>query len=119
MATLTEVMGVVAVSNERGLKLAGAKSWLNWSQYAEAQFQPHKGEQVRCQVDGQGFLRGVEVLHSQPEYHDQTYVSHDHLQVRMWATEVALGVLECNGKPITFNTLITLAEELEDWVTQA
>jgi len=62
MATdrITEtVAGVVALANERGLKLDGHEGWYNVSKYAEHVVVPSKGARVVLGLDSAGFIRSV------------------------------------------------------------
>jgi len=62
---LQAVEGIVEAMNERGVKIG--ETWYNYSRYAE-QIAPHEvGDKVKLGVDGQGFVRMLEVLERAPK----------------------------------------------------
>ncbi|HEX6786943.1 MAG TPA: hypothetical protein VF076_07080 [Acidimicrobiales bacterium] len=62
MSMSTTYTGRVASVNEKGLKLEGHESWLNFSKFAEDIVAPERGETVTVVVDKAGFLRAVQPL---------------------------------------------------------
>ena len=54
--------GLVRSVNEKGLKLDGHESWLNYSKYAVGIVAPERGQTVSVTTDKAGFLRSVTVL---------------------------------------------------------
>src|SRR5262252_2316799 len=60
--TTTQLEGVVARSNDRGLVLDGHDGWLNISKYADGVLIPDNGSSVRLHLDKSGFIRGIDVL---------------------------------------------------------
>jgi hypothetical protein len=55
--------GVVASSNDRGVKLVGDDGYLNFSKYTtEPIAAPPRGSSVRLGLDGSGFVRDLQVL---------------------------------------------------------
>lgn len=58
-ATETAVSGRVASVNEKGIRLDGADSWLNFSKYAVGLVAPEKGEAVTVTLDRAGFIRCI------------------------------------------------------------
>ena len=60
--------GKVAIANDRGLKLEGEESWINFSKFARpAIVAPPKGELVAIVLDKSGFARKVDVVGSVSE----------------------------------------------------
>lgn len=119
MVTLNETVGIVAVANDKGLKLDGADAWLNWSRYADARCRPDKGQRVRCMVDSQGFLRSVEPVHTEPATavtaepaHDLT---RDRVITRQWAINAATAILASGTRAVEPAAAVKLAAQLEAW----
>jgi hypothetical protein len=57
------LVGVVASASEKGLKLASEPEWRNFSRYASPPITPPaRGAHVRLGLDGDGFVRELEVL---------------------------------------------------------
>lgn len=54
--------GVVRSVNEKGLKLDGHDSWLNYSRFAVGIVAPERGQTVMVATDKAGFLRSCVVL---------------------------------------------------------
>lgn len=116
MVTLNEVAGVVAVANDKGLKLDGADSWLNWSRYAEARCQPQKGARVRCLVDSQGFLRAVEPVQVETQEGAPAHeATRDRVITRQWAVNAAVSILASGGRAVEPVAAVKLAAQLEAW----
>jgi hypothetical protein len=64
-ATIVEpIRGVVCTANARGVQLIGSDAWLNFSKFAKGLEPPAVGEAVELTLDGQGFIRRVEILDS-------------------------------------------------------
>lgn len=53
---------VVRSVNERGVRLEGHESWLNFSKYAVGLVAPERGQTVTVVTDKAGFVRAVTVL---------------------------------------------------------
>lgn len=63
MAVSTQqVSGTVGAANDKGIRLDGADTWLNWSKFADGRTVVGRGDQVVCSVDAAGFLRAVTVV---------------------------------------------------------
>jgi hypothetical protein len=60
MSLSSQFTGVVRSVNEKGLKLEGHESWLNFSKFATDIVPPERGETVTVTLDKSGFLRAVE-----------------------------------------------------------
>ena len=58
--------GRVRSVNDKGLKLEGEDSWLNFSKYAVGIVAPERGAAVALTLDTAGFIRGVESLDALP-----------------------------------------------------
>lgn len=119
MVALNEVAGVVAIVNDKGLKLDGADSWLNWSRYAADRCRPDKGQRVRCLVDAQGFLRAVEpvpsaAVESAPCATNEP--TRDRVITRQWAVNAATAILGSGSRAVDAPAAVKLAAQLEAWV---
>lgn len=55
----SHVSGIVRSVNDKGLKLEGQESWLNFSKFAVGIVAPERGQLVTCTLDKAGFLRAV------------------------------------------------------------
>ena len=48
--------------NPKGIRLAGADGWLNFSKFAAGLVPPMRGQAVTLTLDRQGFVRSVEII---------------------------------------------------------
>lgn len=119
MVALNEVAGVVAVVNDKGVKLDGADSWLNWSRYAAERCRPERGARVRCLVDGQGFLRAVELVRPEMVEVEARGVDRDRVITRQWAVNAATAILASGGRAVEPGAAVKLAGQLEAWAVRS
>jgi hypothetical protein len=141
------VEGVVGRVNERGIQFEGSSEWLNVSKYAKpAPKLPKPGEHVQLTLDGQGYIRTVDVLHDEararyeagppddgvdippPEepsrqvernlvtQHDQVAPDKDTQIRRMNALSTATAILSSGGRACEPDDVLALAAQLEAWV---
>jgi hypothetical protein len=133
------VDGVVAKANERGVLLAGEDVWVNVSKYADPRPNlPRPGERVRLHIDGQGYIRAVDVLPvedgADPEPDDAVPARQvepttppsravspdkDVRITRMNALTTATAILSSGGRDCDTVDVLRLAAHLERWVNHS
>jgi hypothetical protein len=132
-------VGVVVRANDHGFVLEGDDLWLNVSRYAKpAPRLPKPGEYVRATLDGQGYVRTVDVLHDEErvpyQVDDGVDVPPPERQVgrstivdsappdrdvqirRMNALSTATAILSSGGRACEPGDVLSLAAKLEAWV---
>ena len=58
--SVPELVGVVAVVKDSGLRLEGSEGWCNFSKWAPVP-RPERGQRVRLQVDDKGWIKALEL----------------------------------------------------------
>jgi hypothetical protein len=123
----TTLDGRVADVNDRGIKLGGTKQWLNFSRFTAVP-RPERGQTVRVEVGGDGFIRKLQVLGgnteaSAPGSNAGSAAAPDQRSVRLRVLEIAasttVGFAGCNepGK-IRSTDILPLADKLLAWVLE-
>ena len=108
------LIGTVEAVNERGVKIAGA--WRNYSKWATNLTPPPRGAHVAVTLDGQGFVRAIELADagSTPV---ETGPSKDVLIIRQTCLKAAAEF--CASRPdLKSGDLLALAERMEVWVAR-
>lgn len=115
----TELPGIVACANERGLKLQGAEQWLNVSRYAEGVVIPPVGSSVLLGLDKAGFIREIAATEPAPTAEPVAQLGCTDREVRITRLAVlntAVAALNGRGAGGTDEEILALAAKLEAWV---
>ena len=108
------LVGLVEAVNERGVKIGGA--WRNYSKWAVNLTPPPRGAHVAVAVDGQGFVRSIELAEAGSPT-GEAVPSKDILIIRQTCVKAAAEF--CASRPdLRSADLLALAERLEAWITR-
>lgn len=119
----TIIEGTVSKINGHGFRINEREDWLNISKYAKAEEAPMPtvGARVSITLDGSGFVRKVEELHTAPEPQPTgtTTPGPDAKDVRITRLAVlntATAILSSGNRATDAKSVVELATRLEAWV---
>ena len=112
--------GVVAGSNERGVKLVGEDGYRNFSKYtAEPITPPARGAHVRLGLDGSGFVRELQVLDQSVATGESPDRSREiRRQVAMKAAARLVGAFAQTHEEVKVEHVFPLADRILAWLEQ-
>ncbi len=127
-----QISGTVLRANDRGFVLSGRDGWLNVSHYAAEVRIPEPGAKVRVGLDKAGFVRriqpagenvsrtGAAPTHAPEDRESPVIVpaERDARIMRQAVLNTATAILTTHQRPITLADVLTLAGQLEGWVTR-
>jgi hypothetical protein len=110
------VEGIVESANDRGIKVGG--EWRNASKFHPVEL-PDRGTRVRCQLDGKGFIRTLEILDAAPTIGSPTSNTRDREIRRMAVLKAAanfLGLMGQSREEVKSDHVLLLADKWLAWV---
>jgi len=112
----SQLVGLVAAVNPNGMKLEGRDGWVNFSKFAPGLTPPQRGQRVAVQLDGQGFVRGIEAADAVLPI-GNTGPSKDQTITRLACLKAA-AEFGASRPDIKSGDVLRIAESWEVWITR-
>jgi len=113
----SQLVGLVAAVNDKGLRLEGRDGWLNFSKWAGELAPPSRGQRVTVRLDKSGYVRAIEAAAGTDAPHSPV-AGRETAIIRQ--TCVKASAAFCASRPdLKTADLFALAERMEAWVTRS